>query len=168
MRRLALLGASAALILGLAAQPVAAREPGPTIVETALAVNAQTGEFDSLIAAVVRTGLVDTLNSNRQFTVFAPTDAAFAELFAALGVSGVDQIPVDVLRGVLLYHVAPGERFSGDVVASTRVRTISKGFLSPSVEGGAAFVNGAQILIPDVDASNGVIHVIDAVLLPSS
>ena len=167
-RRLALIGAAAALVLGVAAQPVAARAPGPTIVETALAVNAQSGEFDSLIAAVVRAGLVDTLNGNRQFTVFAPTDAAFADLFKALGVTSVDQIPVDVLRSVLLYHVAPGERFSGDVVASTRVRTVSKGFLFPSVAGGNAYVNDAQIVMADVDASNGVIHVIDAVLLPSS
>jgi transforming growth factor-beta-induced protein len=168
MRQLALIGASAALILGLAAQPVAARAPGPTIVETALAVNADSGEFDYLIEAVVATGLVDTLNGNRQFTVFAPTDAAFEDLFAALGVDGTSDIPVDLLTSVLLYHVAPGERFSDDVVASTRIRTVSKGFLVPSLSGGSAFVNDAKILIADVDASNGVIHVIDEVLLPTS
>jgi transforming growth factor-beta-induced protein len=168
MRQLALIGASAALILGLAAQPVAARAPGPTIVETALAVNADSGEFDYLIEAVVATGLVDTLNGNRQFTVFAPTDAGFEDLFAALGVDGISDIPVDLLTSVLLYHVAPGERFSDDVVASTRIRTVSKGFLVPSLSGGSAFVNDAKILIADVDASNGVIHVIDEVLLPTS
>ena len=166
MRRLALLAASGALILGLGAQPVAAREPGPTIVGTALAVNAQTGEFDYLIQAVVRAGLVDTLNGNRQFTVFAPTDAAFESLFTALGVSGIDQIPLDTLKAVLLYHVAPGERFSGDVVSSTRIRTVSKGFIVPSVHDGSAWVNDARIVAADVDASNGVIHVIDKVLLP--
>ena len=166
MRRIALLAASAALVLGLGAQPVAARQ-GATIVQTAIAVNADTGEFDSLIAAVVRAGLVDTLNGNRQFTVFAPTDAAFERLFAALGVSGVNDIPVSTLRSVLLYHVAPGNRDSGDVLDSTRIRTISKGFLTPSVQGGVARINGARILIPDVGASNGVIHVIDAVLLPA-
>ena len=166
MRRLALLAASGALILGLGAQPVAARQPGPTIVGTALAVNAQTGEFDYLIQAVVRAGLVDTLNGNRQFTVFAPTDAAFQNLFAALGVSGINDIPLDTLKAVLLYHVAPGERFSGDVVSSTRIRTVSKGFLTPSVHDGSAWVNDARIVAADVDASNGVIHVIDKVLLP--
>jgi uncharacterized surface protein with fasciclin (FAS1) repeats len=166
MRRIALVAVSAALALGLAAGPAAARQPGPTIVQTAIAVNAQTGEFDHLIAAVVRAGLVDTLNGNRQLTVFAPTDAAFEQLFAALGVSGVDQIPVDTLRAVLLYHVAPGQRFSGDVLASTRIRTISKGFLFPSVHDGSAWINGARIVAADVDASNGVIHVIDKVLLP--
>ena len=168
MRRLALVAASAALLLGIAAGPVSAREPGPTIVGAAVAVNAQTGEFSHLIEAVTRAGLVDTLNGNRQFTVFAPTDAAFEDLFTALGVSGVDQIPVDTLRAVLLYHVAPGERFSGDVVASTRIRTLSKGFLVPSVHDGSAWVNDARIVAADVDVSNGVIHVIDKVLLPGS
>ena len=166
MRRLALLAASGALVLGLGAQPVAAREPGPTIVGTALAVNAQSGEFDYLIQAVVRAGLVDTLNGNRQFTVFAPTDAAFQNLFATLGVSGINDIPLDTLKAVLLYHVAPGERFSGDVVSSTRIRTVSKGFIVPSVHDGSAWVNDARIVAADVDASNGVIHVIDKVLLP--
>jgi len=166
MRRLALVFASAALALGLAAQPVAARQTGSTIVETAIAVNAQTGEFDYLIQAVVRAGLVDTLDGNRQFTVFAPTDAAFERLFTALGVSGINDIPLDTLKAVLLYHVAPGERFSGAVVSSDRIRTVSKGFLFPSVHDGAAWVNDARIVAADVDVSNGVIHVIDAVLLP--
>ena len=166
MRRFALLAASGALLLGLAAQPVSAREPSPTIVATALSVNARTGEFDHLIAAVVRAGLVEVLDGNRQLTVFAPTDAAFEQLFISLGVSGVGDIPVGTLRAVLLYHVAPGERFSGDVIASDRIRTVSKGFLVPSVHDGAAYVNDARIVAADVDASNGVIHVIDRVLLP--
>ena len=166
MRRLALVAASAALLLGLSAAPAAARQPGPTIVEAAIAVNAQSGEFDHLIAAVVRTGLVDALDGNRQLTVFAPTDAAFESLFAALGVSGIDDIPVDTLRAVLLYHVAPGERMSGDVLDSSRIRTLSKGFVRPSVHDGSAWINDARILAADVDVSNGVIHVIDKVLLP--
>ena len=168
MRRIALALTSAALILGVAAAPAAARQPGPTIVEAAVSVNAQTGEFSHLIEAATRAGLVDTLNGNRQFTVFAPTDAAFEDLFTALGVSGIDEIPLDTLRAVLLYHVAPGERFSGDVVASTRIRTLSKGFLVPSVHDGSAWVNDARIVAADVDVSNGVIHVIDKVLLPGS
>jgi transforming growth factor-beta-induced protein len=166
MRRIALVAASAALVLGLSAAPVSARQPGPTIVGAAISVNASTGEFDHLIAAVVRAGLVDTLNGNRQFTVFAPTDAAFEQLFAVLGVSSVNQIPVDTLRAVLLYHVAPGQRFSGDVVSSDRIRTVSKAFLRPSVHDGSAWINDARIVLPDVDVSNGVIHVIDKVLLP--
>jgi transforming growth factor-beta-induced protein len=168
MRRLALLAATGALVLGLGAQPVAARSAGPTIVETALAVNAQSGEFSQLIAAVQRAGLVDVLNGNRQFTVFAPTDAAFEQLYATLGVSGINDIPLPTLKAVLLYHVAPGERFSGDVLSSDRIRTLSKGFLVPSVHDGSAWVNDARIVAADVDASNGVIHVIDTVLLPAA
>ena len=76
--RLSAAVAAAALSLAVVATPVAARQPGATIVDTAIAVNAATGEFDELIGAVVRAGLVDELDGHRQFTVFAPTDAAFA------------------------------------------------------------------------------------------
>ena len=167
MRRIAFTAMAAVLTFGLIAAPVVqAREPGPTIVGVAVAVNAETGEFSHLIAAVQRAGLVDTLNGNRQFTVFAPTDAAFDALFAKLGVSGVDDIPVATLRAVLLHHVAPGERFSADVLASTRIRMLDKSFTHPAIVNGVPTIDGATIVIPDVNASNGVIHVIDEVLLP--
>lgn len=165
MRRLTALGIAGLLALAVAG-PASARTNSPSIVDTAIAVNASTGEFDHLIAALVRADLVATLDGNRQFTVFAPTDAAFEDLFDALGVPGVSDIPVGTLRAVLLYHVAPGERFAEDVVSSSRIRTVSKGFLWPSLEGGNAYVNDAQILATDIDVSNGVIHVIDRVLLP--
>ena len=167
MRRIACTAMAAVLTFGLIAAPaVQAREPGPTIVGVAVAVNAETGEFSHLIAAVQRAGLVDTLNGNRQFTVFAPTDVAFDALFAKLGVSGVDDIPVATLRAVLLHHVAPGERFSADVLASTRIRMLDKSFTHPAIVNGVPTIDGATIVIPDVNASNGVIHVIDEVLLP--
>jgi transforming growth factor-beta-induced protein len=154
-------------LLSLAiAAPVAAKSNGPTIVDTAIAVNAANGEFDYLIEAVLATGLDGALDGKRQFTVFAPTDAAFEALFADLGVSGIDEIDPSLLTSVLLYHVAPGERFAADVVASSRIRTLNRGFLSVSTDGGV-FVNDAQVIIPNVDASNGVIHVIDQVLLPA-
>ena len=166
MRRTILALASASLLIGLIASPAAARQSGPTIVDTAIAVNASTGEFDHLIAAVSRTGLAPTLDGRRHFTVFAPTDAAFERLFAALGVSGVNEIPVDTLRSVLLYHVVAGQRFSGDVLDSSRIRTLSKQFIHPSVRAGVPYVDDARIVSADIQASNGVIHVIDAVLLP--
>jgi uncharacterized surface protein with fasciclin (FAS1) repeats len=72
------------------------------------------------------------------------------------------------LRAVLLHHVAPGEQFSGDVLRATRIRTLNRDFLKPSVAGGAAVIDGARIVIADVDASNGVIHVIDHVLVPGT
>jgi transforming growth factor-beta-induced protein len=166
MRRLSLLFAAAAISAGLIAGPVQARQPGPTIVNAAIADNASTGEFDHLIAAVVRADLVAILDGNRQFTVFAPTDAAFESLFDALGVNGVADIPVATLTAVLLHHVAPGERLSGDIVSSTRIRMLDKSFTHPSLDGGTAAIDDAAIVIPDVDVSNGVIHVIDTVLLP--
>jgi transforming growth factor-beta-induced protein len=165
MRKFVALGVAGLLALAVAA-PASARAQGPSIVDTANAVNASTGEFDHLIDAVVRADLVTTLDGHRQFTVFAPTDAAFEDLFDALGVSGVNDIPVGTLRSVLLYHVAPGERFAADVLSSSRIRTVSKGFLRPSVSGGNVYVNEARILATDIDVSNGVIHVIDRVLLP--
>ena len=167
MRRPTFIAAATVLALSLIAAPIVqARQPGPTIVGTAIAANAANGQFDDLIAAVQRAGLVDVLNGNRQFTVFAPTDAAFERLFHTLGVSGVDQIPVDTLRAVLLHHVAPGQRFSGDVLASSRIRMLDKSFTHPAIVGGVPTIDGAMIVQPDIDASNGVIHVIDTVLLP--
>jgi uncharacterized surface protein with fasciclin (FAS1) repeats len=166
MRRLTLTLASATLLAALAVTPTLARQPGPSIVDAAVQVNTTTGEFDHLIAAVDRAGLLETLDGNRQFTVFAPTDAAFEELFGILGVDGVDEIPLDTLTAVLLYHVAPGERFSGDVVAAERIRTLQRGFIEPSVVAGVAYVDDAAIVAADIDVANGVIHVIDAVLLP--
>ena len=166
MRKFITLALAGMLVLAIAG-PVSAKSQGATIVDTAIAVNAETGEFDHLIQAVVRADLVATLDGKRQFTVFAPTDAAFEDLFGQLGVGGVGDIPKATLRAVLLYHVAPGERFAADVISSTRIRTVSKGFLFPSLAGGSVYINDARVLAADVDASNGVIHVIDKVLLPS-
>ena len=134
---------------------------GPSIVEAALAVNAETGEFSTLIAAVVRAGLVDTLNGNRDFTVFAPTDAAFAKL--GLSAANIDTVPVDALTNILLYHVAPGERFAADVVTASKVRMLNKQFAPIGPEPSIA---GAGFVAVDVDVGNGVIHIIDSVLLP--
>jgi uncharacterized surface protein with fasciclin (FAS1) repeats len=164
-RTIATLAAAGMLALAVAA-PAAARS-GPTIADTAIAVNAETGEFSQLIAAASRAGLVGALDGNRQLTVFAPTDAAFADLYATLGVTGVDEIPVATLRAVLLHHVAPGERFSDDVLDASRIRTLNRYFVFPGTDGGAS-IDDASIVAADIDASNGVIHVIDAVVLPGS
>jgi transforming growth factor-beta-induced protein len=166
VRRFTFILLTVGLLTSLTVAPVAARQPRSTVVDTAVAVNSSSGEFDHLIAAVVRTGLLDALDGQRQFTVFAPTDAAFEALFAKLGVRGVDEIPIDTLRSVLLYHVAPGERFSASVLDSSRIRTLSKAFIHPSLRAGTPYVNDARIVAADIDVSNGVIHVIDAVLLP--
>ena len=147
-------------------------QQGPSIVEIALQINAESGEFSTLIAAVVAADLVGTLDGMRQFTVFAPTDAAFAVL--GLNADNIaDAFDKHTLRKILLYHVAPGERFAADVVESDRIRTVSRQFLFPEVTEDGVFIldnielsPDAQVIIPDVDARNGVIHVIDNVLLP--
>lgn len=137
---------------------------GPNIVEVAQSVNAQTGEFSVLISALVRAGLVEELSRPGPFTVFAPTDAAFAAL--GLNATSVAQLPVADLTGILLYHVAPGRLPASSVVAQNQVTMVGGGSAAISVQNGAAFIDEARIVQTDVQASNGVIHVIDAVLLP--
>jgi len=164
MRRIILALLAGMLVLGVVVAPVSARRAGSTIVETALAVNADSGEFSTLIAAVSAAGLVDTLNGNRQFTVFAPTDAAFAKL--GLSAANIGTVPVDTLTNILLYHVTAGRKGAATVVGSDSIRMLNGGRIVPSVSGGTAYVNESAILAADIKASNGIIHVIDTVLLP--
>ena len=164
MRRITLSLLAGMLVLGVVVAPVSARRAGPTIVETAIAVNADSGEFSTLIAAVSAAGLVDTLNGNRQFTVFAPTDAAFAKL--GLTAANIDSVPVDDLTNILLYHVTAGRKDAAAVLGSDAIRMLNRGSIVPSVSGGTAYVNDSAILTADIKTSNGIIHVIDTVLLP--
>ncbi|MDX1673617.1 MAG: fasciclin domain-containing protein, partial [Longimicrobiales bacterium] len=139
----------------------------PTIVDIAVSVNEDTGEFSTLIAAVVEADLVAALSATGQRTVFAPTDAAFAAL--GLNADNIgDELEDDALRDILLYHVANGRRYAEDVVSSDQIRMLNGGFNDIAVEDGEAFIGDAQIIQTDIEATNGVIHVIDAVLLPST
>jgi uncharacterized surface protein with fasciclin (FAS1) repeats len=155
-----------AVLLGAVALPQqamatpAARSGGQTIVEIA----AGNPNFTTLVAAVQAAGLVDVLNGNRQFTVFAPTNDAFAKL--GLDASNIGSLPKDQLTAILLYHVAPGERFANSVVNARQIRMMNKQFTQVTVNSDGAFINQSKILATDIDASNGVIHVIDTVLLP--
>jgi uncharacterized surface protein with fasciclin (FAS1) repeats len=161
----------AVLAFGAFAAPSAYAAPkGPTIIDVAKAVNAQTGEFSILIAAInaADPSVARTLSGNGQFTVFAPTDAAFVALLDELGLTA-DQVLGNqaLVTKVLLYHVVRGNRDSADILSSSRIRTLQGGFLSQS-GGVLTDANGrtANIILPDVKASNGVIHVIDRVVLP--
>lgn len=166
---------TAILALGLlvAAVPAQAKgKGGPpavdnSIVDVAIAVNEQTGDFDTLIAAVSCTGLVRPLDARGQYTVFAPTDAAFAELGLNEG-NICDAFPTPVLKNILAYHVAFGQRAAADVVSSDQIRMVNGDFTTITVNDEGAFINDAQIVLTDVFAANGVIHVIDGVLLPPS
>lgn len=144
-----------------------------TIVDIALAVNADTGEFSTLIASVVGTGLDDVLDGNGQYTVFAPTDAAFATigLNAAIVTAIIDSGPEgeELIRDIVLYHVARGNRDSADVLDSEQIRMITNGFTYPDAGGPSLFDNlnrEVPIVATDIGADNGVIHVLGGVLLP--
>lgn len=133
----------------------------PTVVDHALA----NPNFSILVEAVVKAGLVETLNGMGPFTIFAPTNAAFQELFAALGVSGISQLTAEQLTPILTYHVVSGNIRSSNLSAGN-VTTLNGSItiaLSP-----APSINGSSLIVAtDVQGANGVIHVIDEVLLPS-
>jgi len=129
------------------------------IVDTA--VNA--GSFNTLVAAVKTAGLADTLKGPGPFTVFAPTDDAFAKLPEGTVESLLNDIPQ--LTKILTYHVVADKVMSADAVSLNSVSTVEGSALSIDASSGVK-VNGATVVTPDVEADNGIIHVIDSVLIP--
>jgi uncharacterized surface protein with fasciclin (FAS1) repeats len=137
----------------------------PASGNTIVAIAAGNADFSTLVAAVECTGLVPALSRRGQLTVFAPTNEAFAKL--RLDASNVcSALPKDTLKSILLYHVARGARYASDVVSSTQIRMLNGEFTHISLSDGNAYINDAQIIATDIPASNGVIHVIDTVLMP--
>jgi len=134
----------------------------PDIVATAVGA----GVFQTLVAAVQAAGLVETLQGEGPFTVFAPTDEAFAALPEGTVESLLQPENRDQLVSILTYHVVAGAVTAAVVVTLTEAETLQGGSVSVAVENGAVKINGATVVQADVMASNGVIHVIDAVLLP--
>jgi len=173
---------SLALVLVLAAcapaatevaepQPTATPMPEPTeepepelldIVDTAVA----DGRFTTLVAAVEAAGLVDALKGDDPLTVFAPTDDAFA----ALPEGTVEALLADIptLTGILLYHVVDGKVTAEQVVELTQAMTLQGQYLDIQVMDGKVMIDNAEVIITDIETSNGIIHVIDAVVLPES
>lgn len=148
-------------ILLLFTLPAAAQQAPADIVDLAAA----DGRFTTLVAAVEAAGLVDTLKGEGPFTVFAPTDDAFAALPEGTVESLLNDIPA--LTDVLLYHVVAGEVKAETVVGLSSATTVQGSDVSIEVRDGVVFLNGStQVIITDLQASNGVIHVIDSVLLP--
>lgn len=131
-----------------------------TIVETAR----EAGSFRTLVSAIEAADLEKTLSGNGPFTVFAPTDTAFAKLPEGT-VDSLLNNP-DELRKVLTYHVVPEKLLAADVVNKTSLRTVQGQDLRIRA-GEGVWVNDAQVTQPDVEAANGVIHVIDSVVLPA-
>ncbi|MFW5941995.1 MAG: fasciclin domain-containing protein [Chloroflexota bacterium] len=148
-----------------------AAPPGPTIVDVAIEVNSEgpfAGQFDTLIAAVLAAdpAVVNTLSGNGQYTVFAPTDDAFADLglYPSNIGTALDQ---GTLTEILLYHVTHGRRNSNAVLGSQQINTLQGSFLYQD-SGVLTDQLGreANIIVTDVKAGNGLIHAIDAVVLP--
>lgn len=133
-----------------------------TIVDVAV----QSGSFSTLVTALQEAGLVDTLSSEGPFTVFAPTDDAFEAL--PEGLLETVLADSDLLTSILTYHVVGGEVTAADVVTIESAETVQGEALAITVDDGSVMVNQANVVQTDVDASNGIIHVIDAVILPPS
>jgi uncharacterized surface protein with fasciclin (FAS1) repeats len=131
-----------------------------TVVDVAIA----TEGFETLVAAVVAAGLAETLSGDGPFTVFAPTDEAFAALPEGLLEKLLLEENLDVLVSILTYHVVAGTVLAADVTDGD-VATVEGSTITLATTGGVT-VNGANVVLADVLASNGVIHVIDAVILP--
>ena len=132
------------------------------IVDTAVA----DGRFTTLVAAVTAAGLVDTLKGEGPFTVFAPTDDAFAKLPAGTVESLLKPENLEQLKNILLYHVVAGKVMAADVVKLEKAATVLGPSVKITVDGSKVMINDAEVLITDIETSNGVIHVIDTVILP--
>jgi len=154
---------AAVVVLALGAfgvQTSRAEYQAKDIVDTAVAA----GQFKTLAAALTAAGLVDTLKGDGPFTVFAPTDEAFAKLPAGTLDALLKDIPK--LKGILTYHVVAGKVMAADVVKLKSATTVNGQSVKIKAEGGKVMVDNANVVKTDIECSNGVIHVIDAVILP--
>jgi len=174
---LAATGCTATPVASPATSAPAASSPAPTMTESAAADIVDTavaaGDFTTLATALTEAGLVDTLKGEGPFTVFAPTDEAFAKLPAG----ALDGLLKDkeALTGVLTYHVVPGEVMASQVAGmdGQKVTTVQGGTFTVNVKDGKVSLtdgagNTVNVIKTDITASNGVIHVIDGVLLPAA
>jgi len=130
-------------------------------------VATEAGTFNTLLAAATAADLVDALKGEGPLTVFAPTDEAFAKLPEGTVETLLKPENKTKLQAVLLYHVVEGEVTSAEVVKLSSAKTLQGDTVDISVKMGKVYINDAQVIGADVEASNGVIHVVDAVILPS-
>jgi len=161
----ALIGGTA--LVGIVSSPLHAqmsRVPAtsPDIVDIA----ASAGTFNTLVAALKAAGLVETLKGDGPFTVFAPTDDAFAKLPAGTIESLLKPENEAKLRAILTYHVVPGKVVAKDVVSLKSVKTVQGQSIAIEVQNGSVMIDNAHVIKTDIVARNGVIHVIDTVILP--
>jgi len=178
MKRFFMFALLATLVLGACApvstpmptaEPTSMPEPEPTMVplpKTIVDIAIEDGRFTTLVAALQAADLVETLQGEGPFTVFAPTDDAFAMLPAGTLDDLLKPENKQKLTDILLYHVIAGKVMASDVTGLTEAMTILGKNAAVKIEGGKVFINDAEVIITDIEASNGVIHVIDAVILP--
>ena len=158
------------LALGLALALVAAvecRAGCGTCDKTIVEVAAASDDFETLVTAVKAAGLVETLSGKGPFTVFAPTDDAFGKLPEGTVAELVKPENKKKLTAVLTYHVVPGRVMAADVVKLSKAKTVQGSEASIKVKDGKVYVDNAQVTATDIKAGNGVIHVIDSVILPN-
>lgn len=151
----------AAFVAGILALALPSAAAAPDIVDTAVAA-----DFKTLVAAVKAADLVDTLKGAGPFTVFAPTDEAFAKLPAGTLDDLLKPENKAKLRSILTYHVLAGKVMAQDAMKLKSAKTVQGGNLTIETTGGKVTIQGAEVIRADVAATNGVIHVIDKVLLP--
>jgi len=149
-------------VVGLAIGSTFARATNQDIVDTAVGA----GQFKTLAAALQAAGLVDTLKGPGPFTVFAPTDAAFAKLPAGTLESLLKPENKAKLTAILTYHVVPGAVKAEQVTKLDEAKTVNGAMVKVSTDHGKVMINNANVVKADIPASNGVIHVIDTVILP--
>jgi transforming growth factor-beta-induced protein len=153
---------------GQAPSPAPAAAPAPYAANIMDILRANSG-WSTLVAAIEAAGLEDALSGSTNLTLFAPTNEAFGAALDALGLTAEQLLAdTDTLTAVLLYHVAPGKLFAADVVAADRIKMLDGNYAQIMVSGAGAFIDNAQITRTDIHVSNGVIHVIDAVILPAN
>jgi uncharacterized surface protein with fasciclin (FAS1) repeats len=151
---------AAAVALTVSGSAVRAQQKD--IVDTAVAA----GSFKTLAAALTAAGLVDTLKGDGPFTVFAPTDEAFAKLPAGTVEDLLKPENKAKLQAILTYHVVPGAVMASQVMSLKEAKTVNGQAVKVSTMGGSVMINNAKVIKADIKTSNGVIHVIDTVILP--
>lgn len=151
-------------VLGLAIGSTFVRASNQDIVDTAVGA----GQFKTLTAALDAAGLVTTLKGSGPFTVFAPTDAAFAKLPAGTVEELLKPENKEKLTAILTYHVVPGAVMAEQVTQLSEAKTVNGAMVKISAKNGKVMINDANVVTPNIETSNGVIHVIDRVILPPS
>jgi uncharacterized surface protein with fasciclin (FAS1) repeats len=166
MKLLSILGTCAALVFAPMAIAGDYADKGASKQQTVVDIAVGNPDFSTLVAALKAAGLVETLSGPGPFTVFAPTNAAFAKLPAGTLDNLLKPENKGQLTAILTYHVVAGKVLAADVVKLSSAKTVQGGEVAIKVNGGAVTVDGANVTATDIAGSNGVIHVIDSVILP--